>query len=141
LVSFSWFLQWANPLALHMIIYTYAMVASAECEQLCGFSQKKRQDLAKIQALPGPAPGTPPGKPEQIPTPSPESRTKKGPSPEEPDPESPMCCCLLPLRDYLLPDNVGVHIYNLLWVCQVCGYFTEVILLVFFYNTDNIKRF
>ena len=114
------------------------------------FFQKKsaaqRQNLAKIQILPGAAPGTRPGKPEQIPKPEsrprvPNPEQKKRPSPEEPDPESPMCCGSLPLRDDLLPDNVCVHIDNLLGISQICGYFTEVILLVFLNGADDIKRF
>jgi len=113
------------------------MVANIKCEQLCVFFKKKRQNLAKIQALPGPAPGAGPGKPEQIPTPRPE--TPK--SPEEPDPESPMCCYLLVFADDLLPDNVGVHIDNLLWVSQVCRHFSEVVFLVLLDGADDVKGF
>ena len=75
--------------------------------------------------------------------PEPEPRTpdKKRPSPEEPDPESPMCCYLLVFADYLLPDNVGVHIDNLLWVSQICGHFSEVVFLVLLNGADDVKGF
>ena len=74
-------------------------------------------------------------------TPTPNPGQKKRPSPEEPDPESPMCCYLLVFADDLLPDNVGVHIDNLLWVSQVCRHFSEVVFLVLLDGADDVKGF
>ena len=70
-----------------------------------------------------------------------DSGTKKRPRPEDPDPESPMCCYLLVFADDLFPDNVGVHIDNLLWVSQICGHFSEVVFLVLLNGADDVKGF